>query len=86
MEYIDDNFLTQVIEEPSRRGAILDLVLSSREELVGNAVFQGSLGCSDHEMVEFENLRAMRRASSKLSALDFRRAEFGLFKYLLSGG
>ena len=30
-----DNFLLQVIEEPMRRGAMLDLVLTSKEELVG---------------------------------------------------
>ena len=38
---------------------------------------KGSLGCNDHEMVEFKILRAVRRAHSKLTALDFRRADFG---------
>jgi len=35
-------------------------------------------------MVEFKILRAARRAHSKLSTLDFRRADFGLFRDLLS--
>ena len=35
LECVDDNFLLQVIEEPRRRGAMLDLVLT-KEELVGN--------------------------------------------------
>lgn len=37
-----------------KRGAMLDLVLSKKEELVGNVNLKGSLGFSDHEMVEFQ--------------------------------
>ncbi|GAB0182044.1 mitochondrial enolase superfamily member 1 [Grus japonensis] len=66
-----------------RRGAMLDLVLTNKEGLVGNVKLKGSLGCSDHEIVEFRILRAVRRAHSKLTALDFRRADFGLFRDLL---
>ena len=49
----------------------------------GNVTLQGSLGCSDHEMVEFNIFRTVRRACSKLTALDFKRAGFGLFRNLL---
>ena len=83
LECVDDNFLLQVMEEPTRRGAMLDLVLTNKEGLVGNVKLKGSLGCSDHEMVEFKILRAARRAHSKLATLDFRRADFGLFRDLL---
>ncbi|GAB0202862.1 hypothetical protein GRJ2_002751800 [Grus japonensis] len=51
--------------------------------MVGNVKLKGSLGCIDHEMVEFKILRAARRAHSKLTTLDFRRAGFGLFRDLL---
>ncbi|GAB0188073.1 hypothetical protein GRJ2_001272600 [Grus japonensis] len=80
LECIDDNFLLQVIEKPMRRGAMVDLVLTNKEGLVGNMKLKGSLGCSDHEMVEFKILRAVRRAHSKLTTLDFGRADFGLFR------
>ncbi|GAB0207663.1 hypothetical protein GRJ2_003232000 [Grus japonensis] len=83
LECIDDNFLLQVIEEPMRRGAMLDLVLTNKEGLVGDVKLKGSLGCSDHEMVEFRILRAARRVCSKLTTLEFRRADFGLFRDLL---
>ncbi|GAB0187276.1 hypothetical protein GRJ2_001192900 [Grus japonensis] len=66
---IDDNFLLQVIEEPTRRGAMLDLILTQEEGLVGNVKLKGSLGCSDHEMVEFKTLREARGAHSKLTTL-----------------
>ncbi|GAB0186934.1 hypothetical protein GRJ2_001158700 [Grus japonensis] len=83
LECIDDNFLLQVTEEPTRRGATLDLILTNKEGLVRNVKLRGNLGCSDHEMVEFRILRAVRRALSKLPTLDFRRADFGLFRDLL---
>ncbi|GAB0209788.1 hypothetical protein GRJ2_003444500 [Grus japonensis] len=83
LECTDDNFLLQVTEEPTRRGAMLDLILTNKEGLVGDVKLKGGLGCSDHEMVEFRILRAARRARSKLTTLDFRRADFGLFRDLL---
>ncbi|XP_062497870.1 uncharacterized protein LOC134175668 [Pezoporus occidentalis] len=84
LDCVEDNFLMPVIEKPRRRGAMLELVLTNREGLDGDVALQGSLGCSDHEMVEFEILRTVRRACSKLTALDFKRADFGLFRNLLS--
>ncbi|GAB0190799.1 hypothetical protein GRJ2_001545200 [Grus japonensis] len=83
LECVDDNFLLQVIEEPTRRGVMLDLILTNKEGLVGDVKLKGNLGCSDHEMVEFRILRAARRAHSKLTTLDCRRADFGLFRHLL---
>jgi len=44
---------------------------------------KGSLGCSDHEMVDIKHLRAARRVHSKLTALNFSRVDFGLFRDLL---
>ena len=43
---------------------MLDLVLTNKEGLVGNVKIRDSLGCSDHEMVEFKILEAVRRAHS----------------------
>ncbi|GAB0179892.1 hypothetical protein GRJ2_000454500 [Grus japonensis] len=83
LECVDDNFLLQVTEEPTRRDAMLDLILTNKEGLVGDVKLKGSLGCSDRKMVEFGILRAARRAHSKLTALAFRRADFGLFRDLL---
>jgi len=83
LECVEDNFLLQAIEEPTRRGAMLNLVLTNKEGLVGNVKLKGSLGCSDHEMVEFKIPRAARRVRSKLATLDFRRADFGLRRDLL---
>jgi len=83
LDCVDDNFLLQGTEEPTRRGAMLDLVLTNKEGLVGNVKLKVSLGCSDHEMVEFKILRATRRVHSKVTIVDFRRADFDIFRDLL---
>jgi len=63
-----------------RRGALLDLVLTNKEGLVEDVKVGGSLGSSDHEMVNFRILRGGSRATSRIKTLDIRRANFGLFK------
>jgi len=84
LQCAEDNFLLQVREEPTRRGAMLDLVLTKMEGLVGNVKAKSSLGFSDHEIVEFKILWAERQVRSKLITLDFRRADFVLLRDLLS--
>ena len=51
------SFLTQVIEEPTRKGALLDLIQENKEEKARDVKIRVSFGCSDHEMVEFRILR-----------------------------
>jgi len=85
LQGIDDNFLMQVVEETVRRDMLLDLVLTNKEGLVEDVKVGGSLGCSDHGMVELRMLHGGSRAISRITALDFRRAHFGLFKELLGG-
>jgi len=85
LQSIDDNFLMKTVEEPTRRGMLLDLVLTNKERLVEDVKVGGSLGCSDHEMVEFRILHGGSGAISKIKTLDFKRDNFGLFKDLLGG-
>ncbi|CAM4671219.1 unnamed protein product [Caretta caretta] len=76
LESVGDNFLAQVLEEPTRGGAFLDLLLTNRVELVGEAKVDGNLGGSDHELVEFRILMQGRKVSSRIRTLDFRKADF----------
>jgi len=75
----------QVVEEPTRKGMLLDLVLTNKEKLIEDVKVGCSLSCSDHEMVEFRILRRGSSARSRIKSLDYRRANFGLFKDLLGG-
>ncbi|KAK4810736.1 hypothetical protein QYF61_007710 [Mycteria americana] len=83
LERVADNFLTQLVSEPTREGAPLDLLFTNREGLVSDVVVGGCLGQSDHEMIEFLIRGEAARGVSKTATLDFRRADFGLFRRLV---
>jgi len=70
-----DQLLTQLVSEPTREGAPLDLLFVNREGLVDNVMVVGCLGHSDHAMIELSVLREIGRAVSRTTTLDFWRAE-----------
>ncbi|KAK4821440.1 hypothetical protein QYF61_020023 [Mycteria americana] len=82
LECVADNFLTQLVSEPTREGASLDLLFTNREGLVSHVMVGGRLGQSDHEMIDFSILGKVRRGVSRTATLDFWRADFGLFRKL----
>ena len=51
LESINDNILVQVLERLTRDEVLLDLVLTSAEEIIKDIKIGGSLGCSDHALV-----------------------------------
>ncbi|KAM9590819.1 uncharacterized protein ACIBXB_005874 [Morphnus guianensis] len=83
LECVEDNFLTQLVGEPTRGGASLDLLFTNREGLVGDVVVGGRLRLSDHEMIKFSILGEVRKGVSKTTTMDFRRPNFGLFRTLV---
>jgi len=86
LECIEDNFLSQVISTPTRGDAILDLVVTSASELFGDVKFGASQGCSDHVLVELMLLREMGITKIIVRTLNFRRANFQLFKEIVRNG
>ena len=48
LEFVEDNFLVQVIDGTTRGKVLLDLVLTNAEESVREVKIGGSLRCSDH--------------------------------------
>ncbi|KAK4820048.1 hypothetical protein QYF61_017894 [Mycteria americana] len=83
LECVADNFLTQLVSEPTREGAPLDLLFTNREGLVSHVMVGGCLGQSDHEMIEFLICGEVRRGVSRTATLDFRRVDFGLCRRLV---
>jgi len=78
LECIEDNSLRQVIGGPTSWDAMLDLLLTNANELIGDIKIGGCLGCSDHAMVEFMPQRDMRQAKSKIRKPNYRKAKFSL--------
>ncbi|KAK4809656.1 hypothetical protein QYF61_002553 [Mycteria americana] len=83
LERVADNFLTQLVSEPTREGAPLDLLFTNRDGLVSDVMVGGCLGQSDHEMIEFLIRGEAARGVGKTATLDFRRADFSLFRSLV---
>jgi len=80
---VEDNFLTQLVSEPTKGGASLDLLFTNREGLLGDVVVGGCLGLSDHEMTESSVHGEVKRGASKTTTMDFWRADFGLLRTLV---
>ena len=85
LECIEDCFLIQMLDVPIRNEALLDLLLTNQENLLCNISVSDSLGCSDHNIVEFGILLSTLKVSTKTKVLDFRRANFSLLRAQLGG-
>jgi len=63
---------------------ILDLLVTNASGLIGNIKIGGSLGCSDHALVELTALTDKGQGKSKVRTLNFRKANFQLFEELVN--
>lgn len=81
LECIDDNILTRTHLE---KGALLDLMLKRKKELLVDVKVRDSFGCSDYQMVGFgsRSLEEGIKQKRKITSLGFRGADFHLFRYL----
>ena len=54
MHFVEENFLYQHVNEPTRNSNVLDLVISNQLFLIKNIKVREHLGTCDHNMIEFE--------------------------------
>ncbi|GAB0176922.1 mitochondrial enolase superfamily member 1 [Grus japonensis] len=59
LECVEDCFLIQMLDVPTRNEALLDLLLKNEENLLCNISVSDSLGCSDLNIMEFGILLSM---------------------------
>lgn len=57
---VADNFFMQVIDESARAGALLDLSLMNKEELIREMKAAGNLGCSVQKLAGFKILSGVQ--------------------------
>ena len=81
---MEASFLTQLVLEPIRGGALLDLLFTNREGLVGDVKAGDCFGQSGHGIVEFSILDDVRRVTNKTSILNFKKVDFDQFKTLVA--
>ena len=84
LNVVQDNFLRQIINEPTRGNNILDLVLTNREEVIKDTEIGGNLGNSDHCEIRFKmKWNGIDSSMNNVKIPDFRRANYnGLRTYL----
>lgn len=61
---------------------LLDLLFVNREGLAGDVMISGCLGHSDSAVVECKSFSVMRKKDSTIAILDFKKANFKLFREL----
>lgn len=59
------------------------MIPTNNKVLVGRGKFREALGSTDTEMSEFRIQRRGNKAKNRITALDFGRADFALFRDLL---
>ena len=79
---IQDSFLTQHVLRPTRGNIILDLVLSSQNELVDNVKIHEPLGKSDHNQIHFD-IKVKTESTNKKYRRNFHKGKYkDMRKYL----
>jgi len=79
----EDSFLRQVIDTLTQADMILHLKVTITNELISDVKTGDSLGCRSHALVEFTIQRDMGKKRSIVRTLNFRKANFMLFKELV---
>ena len=83
LECVEDNFLMQLVREPTRGAALLDLLFTDREGLVGDVEVGAVL--DRVTVVEFLIFGGARSGNSKTATLDFWTADFDWLRRLGGG-
>lgn len=85
IEFANDNFLEQLVREPTRGNHILDLILVTDEDMVDNITVEDCLANSDHNTVR-GRIRVGTNVEDRTvrRKLNFRRANFHRFRRDLS--
>lgn len=73
-----ENFLTQLVCEPTRDGSCWTCFFANREDMVGDVIARGHLGYNNHKVMEFLVLRyIMDRRTGELRLLEESLAYLG---------
>ena len=73
---LSDNFLFQLVEEPTRGENCLDLVLSSDETFIDNVVVGEPFSTSDHNKIEFDIIISKFRLDEGVQSYNYFKADY----------
>ena len=76
LDTIEDNFLTQLVEDPTRGNNILDLVFVSDRNLIDNLAVGENIGESDHNIIRFDLITNSKKKENSTLMPNFNLANF----------
>merc|ERR1712002_725900 len=83
LEFARNEFLHQWVDKPTRGDNILDIVLTTEDNLISNISVREKLGKNDHRIVRFEINIPQQKEQKIIKKLDYRRANITLLKEYL---
>ena len=84
LEFLEDNFLSQLVNQPTRENNILDLIIVSNDRLVNDVIVGEHLGSCDHRLLRTSINAATKITENKSLVPNFRRADFVNFRSEMS--
>ena len=76
LKFLEDNFLSQLVSEPTRENSILDLIIVSQDHLINNVTVGEHLGSCDHKVVRAEINLTTNVFENEILVPNFRRGNF----------
>ena len=76
IEFLEENFLSQMVSEPTRQNNILDLVITTQDNLVSNVKVGEHLSSCDHKLVRIDIRTQTSVTENKVKVPNFKRANF----------
>ena len=84
IEFLEDNFLHQLVTEPTRENNILDLVIASQAHLLNNVTVGEHLGSCDHKVIRAQINTTTKVTENITLVPNFRRGNFEGLRSALS--
>ncbi len=83
IEMVEDSFLSQIVNQPTRGNNILDLLLTTDTDLITDCEVGEILSGCDHHMIRFRIRTKHQVTENKSKVPDYRNANFDLARELL---
>ena len=76
LDFANEEYLTQLVDKPTRGNNTLDLVFSSEDNMISKLSVGEKLGKSDHNMIRFKILTSFTKLEKSFMKPNFRKADF----------
>ncbi len=76
IEFLEENFLSRMVSEPTRENNLLDLVITTQDILVSNVTVGEHFGSCDHKLVRIDIKAQTKVTENKVKVPNFKRANF----------